>query len=361
MNFSRVCVNAAVVAMMVSSSFVNASRMQEVVMPVKMKAYSYKAMRVEGQIARTKESLKHGPMKCDEKTGMAGGEFNCTNMDLVSFVDYKELGTRFLGNDLAIDGAWVSDIWGWVDPSSGYEYALVSMWDGFSIVDISIPHEPKTVGFVVSPVPDDDGFDNIWRDIKVVNNVAYIGSEVAMHGIQVFDLSRLASLPLTEPGDEVPLLEADYVATEIGNTHNLVAAPAANKIMGTGMKESAYACAEDKGGSLAIYDVSGENALAPVLQTCFYGAKYVHDAHCVMYDGPDKKYKGVNICALFAETDIYFLNLDTYELINNFTYPDFGYVHHQGWFSEDFATLYAADEVDEILRTGGGPSNGNDI
>jgi hypothetical protein len=62
--------------------------------------------------------------------------------------------------------------------------------DGFSIVDISIPHEPKTVGFVLSPVPDDDSNGNIWRDIRVVNDVAYIGSEVDSHGIQIFDLAR---------------------------------------------------------------------------------------------------------------------------------------------------------------------------
>ena len=35
-----------------------------------------------------------------------------------------------------------SDIWGWVDPVNGGEYALVGLNDGFACVDVSNPTNP---------------------------------------------------------------------------------------------------------------------------------------------------------------------------------------------------------------------------
>ena len=54
------------------------------------------------------------------------------------------------------------------------EYSLVGLYDGVSLVDISNPRQAKVIGFIEAT----DGFiDNggRWHDIKVVNNVAYIG------------------------------------------------------------------------------------------------------------------------------------------------------------------------------------------
>ena len=109
-------------------------------------------------------------------------------------------------------------------------------------------------------------------------------------------------------------------------------------------------------GSLAIFDVSGDNALTPVFEDCYFDPSigwfdggYVHDAHCFEYNGPDSKYQGQNVCALFAENKVSILNLDTLTAISSISYPTAGYVH-QGWFSEDQTTVYVDDELDEQLR-----------
>lgn len=107
-------------------------------------------------------------------------------------------------------------------------------------------------------------------------------------------------------------------------------------------------------GSLAIWDVSGSNAMQPVFEDCFFNPVlgkfvqgYVHDAHCVVYHGPDETWKGRNICALFAEDAIEIFDFDNRSTISRFSYPTAAYVH-QGWFSEDHSTLFTDDELDEI-------------
>lgn len=147
----------------------------------------------------------------------------------------------------------------------------------------------------------------------------------------------------------------------MGSTHNIVAAPKAGKIIGVGMfpfgvseGNTQVQCPD---GSLAVFDVSGDNALSPVFETCYkddtigwanFG--YVHDAHCIQYNGPDANYQGQNLCALFAEKVISIVNLDTFESISQITYPSAAYIH-QGWFSEDHTTIYVDDELDELFNS----------
>ena len=33
---------------------------------------------------------------------------------------------------------------------------------------------------------------------------------------------------------------------------------------------------------------------------CYDGAEYVHDAQCVLYNGPDARYQGNEICFMFT-------------------------------------------------------------
>lgn len=327
------------------------SRNAQVMMPLKMAAHlqstRYDPTMTVGEI---NDLVSDGEVECVD--GMAGG-FPCSNMNLVSFVDCPSLGSPlsvsgvgFVGDDLAIDGCWVSDIWGWTD-EEGSEYALVGMWEGVSIVDITDPVSPATVVFVNTTDNLLDGYSHIWRDIKVVNDVMFHGAEVAGHGVGAFDLLQLKDMPRGE--DVVPTVANDYVAREVGSTHNLVAGP--DKIIAVGMGDDDPTC----NASLAIFDVSGDNRVAPVFESCFEDedVAYVHDAHCILYSGPDEDHQGENICVLFAEDMIYLINFDTLTIFNNFTYDGYAYVH-QGWFSEDHTVLYADDELDEAFRTAGG-------
>ena len=63
-----------------------------------------------------------------------------------------------------------SDIWGWVDPLTGSEYALVGLNDGFSCVNVSNPSNPIEEFYI----PD---VNSTWRDIKTWGNYAYITTD----------------------------------------------------------------------------------------------------------------------------------------------------------------------------------------
>jgi len=84
--------------------------------------------------------------------GMAD-EYPCSNVDLLAFVPLAELGSKGDGND----------IWGWTDPDTKKEYAIVCVVDGTSFVDISDPIKPEVVGFM----PTHGGISSLWRDVKV--------------------------------------------------------------------------------------------------------------------------------------------------------------------------------------------------
>ena len=84
-----------------------------------------------------------------------------------------------------------NDIWGWEDPETGTEYALVGMNSGTSFVDISDPVSPQVIGFL----PLHSTRTSTWRDIKVYSDHAFVVADNAgEHGMQVFDLTQLRSV-----------------------------------------------------------------------------------------------------------------------------------------------------------------------
>lgn len=76
----------------------------------------------------------------------------------------------------------LSDVWGYVD-EGGNEYALVGVYDGFSIVDISDPANPNEVFF-------GSGLQSTWRDIKTYGDYAYVSNESG-NGVYIVDMSPL--------------------------------------------------------------------------------------------------------------------------------------------------------------------------
>lgn len=76
----------------------------------------------------------------------------------------------------------LSDIWGYAD-SLGNEYAIVGVYDGVSVVDITDPANPNEVWFFT-------GASSIWRDIKTWNQHAYVTNE-SNGGLFIIDLSNL--------------------------------------------------------------------------------------------------------------------------------------------------------------------------
>ena len=90
---------------------------------------------------------------------------------------------EFDWNGLSYDSEG-SDIWGWKNPTTGVEYALVGLNSGFSVLDLSSPQNPSEVFFI-------PGVNTTWRDIKTWGHYAYVINEGG-DGLLIVDLTDLS-------------------------------------------------------------------------------------------------------------------------------------------------------------------------
>ncbi len=79
----------------------------------------------------------------------------------------------------------LSDVWGYTAPDQK-EFALVGVFNGLSIVDISDASNPEEVAFIPGP-------ESIWRDIKTWDHYAYCMNETG-GGLLIVDLSNLPDI-----------------------------------------------------------------------------------------------------------------------------------------------------------------------
>ena len=118
----------------------------------------------------------------------------------------------------------MNDIWGWVDPVDGTEYAILGRSNGTSFIDMSDPTNPVMVANLPT-----NTVASLWRDIKVHDNHAFIVSEASGHGMQVVDLTQLGSID--NPPQQI---EADALYTGWGNAHNIVINESTARAYGVG-------------------------------------------------------------------------------------------------------------------------------
>lgn len=274
-----------------------------------------------------------GTVEC--RDGRAAG-FECSGVDLVAFLPVKDIGGK--------RGIELNDVWGWTDPETGREYALVGRTDGTAFIDISDPENPVYLGELPktehSPV-------SVWRDIKVYANHAFIVADGAgAHGMQVFDLTRLRNVK-NPPVTFTP----DVVYDRINSAHNIVI----NDQTGFAFAVGASAGGETCGGGLHMIDI--RDPKNPKFAGCFADPQtgrastgYTHDAQCVVYHGPDTDYQGREICFGANETALSIADVTDKanpKAIARAPYPNVGY-SHQGWLTEDHRYFYMDDELDEL-------------
>ena len=150
------------------------------------------------------ESILGTPTDCEQ--GEAAG-FDCSEIDLISFLPVQEMG--------GARGVMVNDIWGWTDPETGTEYALVGRMDGTAFVSLADPANPRYLGELA---PTDGTTKNLWRDIKVYADHAFIVADGAgAHGVQIFDLTELRDVR----GAPVTFEETAHYSG-ISSAHNIV-------------------------------------------------------------------------------------------------------------------------------------------
>lgn len=286
---------------------------------------------IEGEIFRIGSALSSGD-RCEDGRMT---EFPCTNLELVAHMPISDLGGE--------RGVWVNDVWGWTDPATDRNYALVARRDGASFVDVTDPASPRLVG----NLPRTEGSrPSVWRDIKVIGTTAYIVSDGAgAHGMQVFDLTKLR-----EVGAEPEVFEPHTTYDRIASAHNVVADTATGFLYIVGANSGGETC----GGGLHIVDAN--EPLSPEFAGCYHdtgspGSRgYTHDAQCLIYEGPDQDYVGRELCIGSNESEINIADVTDKSnptTISRMGYPDVAYAH-QGWFDEEQRYFYMNDETDEL-------------
>lgn len=260
-------------------------------------------------------------------TNGLAGTFPCDKVDLLAHLTMAQLGST-AGTPNA------ADLWGWTDPLTLKEYAIVGINNGTAFVDISVPTAPVRIGNLPSHL----ATSNLWRDVDVAGNYCYIGSELAGHGLQVFDLTRLrnvANPPVT--------FTEDGWSNAIGNSHTLFADKQHPYVYCVGTTSI-------NNGGITVFDVS--NPTVPVLAGTHTIDGYIHENVVYTYSGPDPDHQGKQLSINFHSgspdkiTIVDVTDKTDMTTLTTMTYTG-ARITHQGWLTEDQRYLLMNDEGDE--------------
>ncbi len=267
-------------------------------------------------------------------------QYPCEGIDLLAFVSMEDLDP---GAEL------VNDIWGWTDPESERDYALVGTSRSVGFVDVSDPVNPIYLGKLVGRNA------TIWRDMKVYKDHMFVVVDAPHNGMQIFDLRQLRSATTPQDWQETAFYG------EVSSAHNLAINEETGFAYITGYVLSDNGSSDTCRGR-GIHMVNINDPVNPVYAGCVADRQtgrsldgYTHDAQCVIYRGPDKKYREREICIGSNETHISIVDVTNKrepQILASATYPHVNY-SHQGWLTQDQRYFLMNDEVDEINRSVG--------
>ncbi len=276
----------------------------------------------------------HAGGKIECVAGKAG-EFPCANIDLQAMMSVADLG--------GARGVQLSGIWGWTDPQTEREYALVGRVDGTAFVDVTDPTHPRYLGDLpLTP----GAHPSWWREIKTYRNYMLVSADGAgAHGVQIFDLTQLRGVQ--QPASFKPTVTYQRV----NSVHNIVVNEESGFAYAVGSNSGGETC----GGGLHMIDM--RNPLDPQFAGCFADPQtgrantgYTHDALCIIYRGPDRDYQNREICLGANETMLSIADVTDKrqaKVVSRTAYPKVGYLH-QGWLTKDSRYFFMNDELDEV-------------
>ncbi|MBO9662132.1 choice-of-anchor B family protein [Dokdonella sp.] len=278
--------------------------------------------------ARPAQPTPLAPMHATPCVDGMAGIYPCSNIDLLAFVPLAEFSAQS-----------TNSLWGWTDPQSGIEYALVGANNGTAFYDLSTPDHPHYLGKL--PTHAGTG-SSLWRDVRVYANHAYVISDANPgHGLQVFDLTRLRGVTTPQTFTE------DGYYGAFGSSHTI----SINEQSGYAMIAGAdINCGSDPThGGLQILDLS--TPAAPSLAGCVPTGGYTHESQCWIYAGPDTAHVGKEICFNANGPSRRIAIVDVSDksapvTLSSTTYAGASYPH-QGWLSDDHRYLLVDDELDE--------------
>jgi len=214
--------------------------------------------------------------------------FKCNNLDLYDFKTHLELGSprgRGAGS------------WGWTS-SRGREFVAIAQEDGVAFAEVS----KKGKLIYLGRLPHYTGTDfSRWREIKGYKSQIVIGSEAVGHGVQIFDMAKLQFVDPEEP--VIFTNEKDLTAwwgadLPVGRSHNVVTNEERHYGVAVGF--------QPRNGTLRagmlFFDLKDPKNPKTLGGTGIDG--YVHDAQCIVYRGPDRRYLGRDICYGYDEDSL---------------------------------------------------------
>jgi choice-of-anchor B domain-containing protein len=254
------------------------------------------------------------------------GQYPCKDVDLASFTPVSAIG-----------GGSVSDTWGWTDPVTNKEYALVGRSTGVSIVDITDSANPVYIGNLPTRAA-----ATSWREIDTYRNYMFVVCDLCgNHGMQVFDLTRVRDVT-----DPPVTFDEDAVYDGVDTSHTVEVNPQT----GFAYLNGSNTCS----GGLHMVDV--RDPLNPTFAGCFDDDGYTHDAQCVIYRGPDAEHQGDEICFAANEDTLTIVDVTNKAapvMLSRNPYAGASYTHSV-WAAKNHKTLVLCDELDELF-------NGNNL
>ncbi|KAH6906445.1 hypothetical protein BKA70DRAFT_409022 [Coprinopsis sp. MPI-PUGE-AT-0042] len=285
-------------------------------------------------------------------------QFQCKNLDVTGHLTHKDLGTAITSRNIG------SSIWGYT--VDGREFVAVAQVDGTAFAEVVgkgwwnyVPVVGKAEGTLdyLGRLPQ-HSIPSLWREIRdYKGRYAIIGSEAEGHGIQIFDIRKLLEVrPWWNPlstNTKVFDIKTDvhhFGGLPTGRTHNVVRAASSNHIISVGAVPREEGCA----AGLIFIDLT--DITKPIQSGCAPQGGYVHDAQCLIYHGPDKKYEGREICYAYNEDALVIYDITDKKnatIISTTSYDGAAYTH-QGWVLDETNQDYLLldDEYDEYDRTG---------
>ena len=257
--------------------------------------------------------------------------FDCNDIELYSYVPISMLTAPENAR-----GIRTNDNWGWTDPETDREYALVGRNDGTAFVDITDPANPVLIGDL--PKTSNTPRSQLWRDIKTFKDHAYIVADGAgAHGMQVFDLRRLRDVTDPPVMFEPDLLYRGTGRYVVESSHNVII-----------NEDTGFAYLTSRGcGGMHMVDIN--DPLDPTFVGCSEPGG-THDAQCIIYHGPDEAYQGHEICLRMSGNTFQISDVTDKEnpvQLSTASHPNPAYMH-QGWVTEDHQYFIMDDESDVI-------------
>lgn len=265
------------------------------------------------------------------------GEYPCRNVDLESHLPLSQLSST---------PSSASDIWGYVDLNNNREYAVMGLFNGTVLIDVTDQVNPIEVGTVT-------GANSTWRDVKVYQYFddaaqqykayAYVTTE-GQGGLQIIDLSNAP--------ESIELVNTINVFQTAHNVY-LGNIDYANGMALAGHEAYLYIAGSNlDNGSYRVFDLT--DPVNPTLVTTPSSAGYVHDATNLIIDDARTAQcaDGHNPCEIFVDFNENTVDIwDTTDKsapfkISSTSYAGASYTH-SGWYSKDKNYIFIQDELDE--------------